>query len=72
VVIRVVEADLAAGGADHVMTGPTGMDQTAESMVRLFHDDEEAFYDLIVRSSVASVEHGVRAPQPRTRTPMPS
>ncbi|CAK7288459.1 hypothetical protein [Streptomyces misionensis] len=102
VVIRVVETDLAAGGADHVnmlaigagvaaagltawlaqerdrdtadiisefekaaasrgfvsaplvemlktlLTGPTGMDQTAEFMVRLFHDDEEAFYDLIV------------------------
>ncbi|MEV5847774.1 hypothetical protein AB0M32_38025 [Streptomyces sp. NPDC051985] len=31
-----------------LLTGPTGMDQTAEFMVRLFHDDEEAFYDLIV------------------------
>jgi len=126
VVIRVVEARLAAGGADHVsmlaigagvvaagvtawlaqergrdtagiisefekaaasqdfasaplveilktlLTGPTGMDQTAEFMVRLSHDDEEAFYDLIIRSSVASVDHGVRAPQPWTRTPMPS
>lgn len=125
-VIRVVEARLAAGGADHVsmlaigagvvaagvtawlaqergrdtagiisefekaaasqdfasaplveilktlLTGPTGMDQTAEFMVRLSHDDEEAFYDLIIRSSVASVDHGVRAPQPWTRTPMPS
>ena len=125
-VIRVVEAGLAAGGADHVsmlaigagvvaagvtawlaqergrdtagiisefekaaasqdfasaplveilktlLTGPTGMDQTAEFMVRLSHDDEEAFYDLIIRSSVASVDHGVRAPQPWTRTPMPS
>jgi len=94
VVIRIVETDLAAGGADHVnmlaigagvaaagltawlaqerdrdtadiisefekaaasrgfvsapfvemlttlLTGPTGMDQTAEFMVRLFHDDE--------------------------------
>ncbi|MFC8247384.1 hypothetical protein [Streptomyces chartreusis] len=31
-----------------LLTGPTGMDQTAEFMVRLFHGDEEAFYDLIV------------------------
>ncbi|WP_309030402.1 hypothetical protein [Streptomyces alfalfae] len=31
-----------------LLTGPTGMDQTTEFMVRLFHDDEEAFYDLIV------------------------
>ncbi|MEV8547259.1 hypothetical protein [Streptomyces sp. NPDC051572] len=31
-----------------LLTGPTGMGQTAEFMVTLFHDDEEAFYDLIV------------------------
>ncbi|MFE0358784.1 hypothetical protein ACFW2I_35670 [Streptomyces nigra] len=31
-----------------LLTGPTGMEQTAEFMVHLFHDDEEAFYDLIV------------------------
>ncbi|MEU1183661.1 hypothetical protein ABZ464_39735 [Streptomyces sp. NPDC005820] len=31
-----------------LLTGPTGMEQTADFMVRLFHDDEEAFYDLIV------------------------
>ncbi|MBB5939275.1 hypothetical protein [Streptomyces zagrosensis] len=102
VVIRVVESDLAADGAEHVnmlaigagvaaagltawlaqegdrdttdiisefekvagsqgfastplvemlktlLTGPAGMEQTAKFMVRLFHDDEEAFYDLIV------------------------
>lgn len=101
VVIRAAEADLAAGGLDHVnqlavgagvaaagltswlaqerkleptailaeiereasqrgapthavtmlrtlLTGPPGMQQTAEFMVRLFHDDEEAYYDLIV------------------------
>jgi hypothetical protein len=31
-----------------LLTGPTGMTQTAEFMVHLFHNDEEAFYDLIV------------------------
>ncbi|MFJ3213844.1 hypothetical protein [Streptomyces flaveolus] len=31
-----------------LLTGPPGMQQTAEFMVRLFHDDEEAYYDLIV------------------------
>ncbi|MEV8435070.1 hypothetical protein [Streptomyces chartreusis] len=31
-----------------LLTGPAGMNQTADFMVRLFHDDEEAFYDLIV------------------------
>ncbi|MEU0965288.1 hypothetical protein ABZ357_07535 [Streptomyces sp. NPDC005917] len=31
-----------------LLTGPTGTDQTADFMVQLFHDDEEAFYDLIV------------------------
>ncbi|MFH8476555.1 hypothetical protein [Streptomyces sp. NPDC018000] len=31
-----------------LLTGPPGMQQTAEFMVTLFHHDEEAFYDLIV------------------------
>ncbi|MGW7672162.1 hypothetical protein ACWGJX_34460 [Streptomyces sp. NPDC054775] len=31
-----------------LLTGPPGMKQTADFMARLFHDDEEAFYDLIV------------------------
>lgn len=31
-----------------LLTGPTGMEQTADFMVQLFHDDEEVFYDLIV------------------------
>ncbi|MFM9500242.1 hypothetical protein ACKI1Q_42535 [Streptomyces galilaeus] len=31
-----------------LLTGPPGMQQTAEFMVTLFHEDEEGFYDLIV------------------------
>ncbi|RZU37613.1 hypothetical protein EV284_2790 [Streptomyces sp. BK022] len=31
-----------------LLSGPPGMQQTAEFMVALFHEDEEAFYDLIV------------------------
>ncbi|MFJ6650474.1 hypothetical protein ACIQPS_32995 [Streptomyces sp. NPDC091290] len=31
-----------------LLTGPTGMEHTADFMVQLFHDDEEVFYDLIV------------------------
>jgi len=57
VIIAEFENSAAAHGVPHdplvqmlktLLTGPTGMEQTAKFMVRLFHDDEEAFYDLIV------------------------
>ncbi|MFM9499792.1 hypothetical protein ACKI1Q_40170 [Streptomyces galilaeus] len=31
-----------------LLTGPPGIQQTAEFMVTLCHEDEEGFYDLIV------------------------
>ncbi|WP_406131430.1 hypothetical protein [Streptomyces sp. NBC_00989] len=45
-----------------LLTGPTGMGQTAEFMVRLFRDDEEAFYDLIVDLADTSPPASVYSP----------
>jgi hypothetical protein len=55
-----------------LLNGPPGTQQTAEFMVRLFNEDEEVFYDLIVHLTMidtcGSCHLAGAAPHPLSRT----